>query len=614
MQELLNLLKEGKIEEALKGFKEIYAKTNNIIALYYITLIESHMPSTDTTELENNFKYLYNYSKKIRLSIIPFYIPFLLDIEDYKTCLKVSKQSLKLKLESYLLYYAYAKSLFYLNVNKRNNDKELDKAIDYLYKSLEFPGIDVSDKKMIYAFLANILATRKNFSKAYDLINGLYITLSEPNFVDALKLEIAIMEKNTDLINQMYKDISVTHNNVDLFLVIAEYYFENDYFDEGIECCDKVKPFVKDTSDIYKNYALAYFYKKDFDKAIDILNNENLNDEYFSNYLLGDCYYYKSGKPNLLTAIKYYEKAIDAKPSEESKLLHCIADCYCEMERPFELMNVVSRLKKTNAQAYIPFYMACYYKLTQHFDEAESLVKLLRKNKISESKISGIILDCAKNPTRVYPYVNAVFYGDDAFSLKECLKYKMNGEYGNIVDMKEASKYAKMLESNTNLSTCAYSTLSSYYLIIKDYEKSFFFAMEGYNKYLNDPNSCQCCAAYVAYHKLCGIGCKKDVKEAYKICVDTEKRELGSINENLGHVYAYCCIELGLELNHIYELLVKTTYRRYSASRYNMLIKVGKLLNKDTYTYEKMLKESLKYCSVREKSYLVNNDFFMNNY
>lgn len=615
MQELLNLLKEGKTKEALEGFKDLYAKTNDIVALYYLTVIEAHSDESDYHKLEKNFRYLYNYDKKTRISIIPFYIPFLLDIENYNTCLKVSKQAFKLKFQSSILNYAYAKSLIALYFNTKNYSIKLDEAIDHLYKSLEFAQRDNFEKEPIYYLLITALSEKKEYSKAYEIVNGLYITLSNPKFVDKLKLSIAFHENNIDLIKSLFNETPLTNENIELFLLIIDYYIDNDYFDETIDCVTKITPILEDKSVAAKNMAIAYLYKKDYDKGIEILKTGELKDEYLSNFLLGDAHYYKSTNSDLLKAIKYYEKAIEANPNEESKLLNCIADCYCELQKPFELMNIVSKLKKTNDILLIPFYMACYYKLTQHFDEAANMVKFLRKNKISESKISRIILDCDKKPEKIYPYVNFILYDNkETYALKECLKFKMLGEYGNTIDMKEAQKYAKLLETRDDLQACAYSILSNYYLIVKDYKKSYKYALQGYQLYLNDNDSCHCCAAYVAYHKLYGLGCDKDVKEAYKICLETEKKELGTINENLGHIYALCYLELGMDLNHIYELLIKTTYRRYSASRYNMIVKIGKLLNKDVSRYEKMFKESLKHCCVREKSHLSTNDFFMNNY
>ena len=63
-------------------------------------------------------------------------------------------------------------------------------------------------------------------------------------------------------------------------------------------------------------------------------------------------------------------------------------------------------------------------------------------------------------------------------------------------------------------------------------------------------------------------------------------------------------------------MLEKTLFRRYSTSRYFMLIKIGEMLNKDVSKYQKMFKESLKHCSQREKEYYSKEqtEFLLNNY
>ena len=68
-------------------------------------------------------------------------------------------------------------------------------------------------------------------------------------------------------------------------------------------------------------------------------------------------------------------------------------------------------------------------------------------------------------------------------------------------------------------------------------------------------------------------------------------------------------------LNEVYNFLEQTINRRYSCSRYFTLIKLGKLIDKDTKKYEKLYKKSIKYASEKEREYYLNNpnEFMMNN-
>jgi len=259
---------------------------------------------------------------------------------------------------------------------------------------------------------------------------------------------------------------------------------------------------------------------------------------------------------------------------------------------------------------------ASYFRLTQRFDEAEKLIKTMKKYNVPEFRLNIIIDNCSTNPEILDNYHNEDFNNSDNHSIRNKVKTLIYGEYGHDISMEEAKIHLEELEKKENLHTCAYSTISTYYLFSNDYEKAYKYAKEGYDKYLKDEEYCQCCAAMIAYFKLKGIGTNRNVEEAYKICEYIEKKELGDVNENAGHVYAECAILLNKDLNPIYELLKKNLFRRYSPSRYFMLIKIGNLLNKDTSKYAKLLKESLKHCGIREKEHYSNNqkDFLINNY
>ena len=113
-----------------------------------------------------------------------------------------------------------------------------------------------------------------------------------------------------------------------------------------------------------------------------------------------------------------------------------------------------------------------------------------------------------------------------------------------------------------------------------------------------------------------GIGMEKNIEKAYDIAKETILDNFGAVSESLGNIYAECAIYLNKDLNEVYDFLIKTIEKRYTLSRYFMIIKVGKLLNKDVSYYEKMYKKSFKYCTILEKQYYETNPstFMMNNF
>ena len=113
-----------------------------------------------------------------------------------------------------------------------------------------------------------------------------------------------------------------------------------------------------------------------------------------------------------------------------------------------------------------------------------------------------------------------------------------------------------------------------------------------------------------------GIGMGMDVLKAYELAERVIKDNFDEVSESLGNAYAEMAIMLNKDLNPVYDFLVKTIERRYCLGRYFMIVKVGKLLNKDVSYYEKMYKASFKYDTKLEASYYKGNPstFMMNNF
>ena len=531
-----------------------------------------------------------------------------MDNEDYETALDVSSKALKECNPSFVYYYAYSRSLSKLN-------KDLNKAIEFANKSIKCEELTELQKTIAYTNLMEIYMLKREFNLAKETINKMYLFSSNIPYISLLELQVSISEGNNEEIARLTEEsLKYEQNTFETYRLLCEYYYESDQFELAIKYHNLIKPLLVSPSFANEKIAICYLYLNQYDEGIKLLKENPLDDEGHTNYLLGEMYYYKGGKSNLKEAAYHYKKALDKSDNKET-ILKSLGDTYFELVDLENLLKTANELKKLENN-YSYYLEACHYRLTQKFDEAEKLIKTIKKSGVSEFKLNYIIDNCSTNPEVLNDYHNESFTKDDNHSIRNRIKILMFGEYGHNISMEEAKKHVLELEKKDNLHTCAYSTISTYYLLTEDYQKAYKYAKEGYDKYLNGEEPCQCCAAFVAYLKLKGLGVKKDIEEAYKICEDIEKRELGDVNENAGHVYAECAILLNKDLNRIYELLEKTLFRRYSPSRYFMLIKIGNLLNKDTSKYTKLLKESLKHCSIREKEYYSTKqtDFLLNNY
>jgi tetratricopeptide (TPR) repeat protein len=607
MQELQKLLEQQKYNEALEGYQKIYSSTGNPIALYYITFIKFFYTNNyDIKEIYENFKILYNYNSRIRIIIYDFYLHFLIINEDYTTALKVSKKALKETKPSFSIALAYSKCLLKLN-------KRLDIALEYAKKSIE---IDDSDnlKYLAYNNLIEIYCARNEYKLAKETLNKLYFVHPNPNDLLFIELNLAIHEKNNEEIEKLTNNC-LSQNPFETLKALSQYYYETDQYELAIKYTSQLKDMASSKNFINYQLTLCYLYSEKYDAGINLLLDEPLDDQLLQCRLLADLYYQKGGKANCLISKQYYEKALALKKDENT--LCCLGDVCFELTQRDNLLKVINELKKISKKGYDNYLKANYYRLTQNFDKAEKLIKKIKKSKeISDYKKNMIIENCSSSPETLYPYHNKCFEGNSKYDIRDCIKILIFGEYGNQISLEEASKYIDFAKKEENLYSCAYSTIATYYLLSNKDDVAYKYANIGHEKYLNKEDTCQCCSAIVAYCKLKGLGTEKNVQEAYEICQLVEEKELGDLNENIGHVYAECCILLRKDLNHIYETLEKTLYRRYSTSRYFMLVKIGKLLKKDTSKYQKLFKESLNHCSQREKEYYTKNqeDFLLNNY
>ena len=610
MQELFKLLNEGKYEEALNGFKKVYLSTNNPIALYYSTFIEYHyIQNYNVDELYNNFKALYKYNKDTRIKVYDFYLAFLMDHEDYDLARKVSLKSLKETGENFINCYSYSRSLQKLN-------KKLNVALDYAIRSTSVEELNETQKLVVYANLIEIYCLKKEYNQAKNIINKLYLFSNNIPYISLIELQVAISEENDEEIAKLTaNNLKYEENKFEAIKLLCQYYYESDQYDIAIEYHKMLKIYLSSPSFANEKLAILFLYSDKFDDGIKLLKEEPLENMAANNYLLGNLYYYKGGRSNYLLAINHYKQALEVSEDKE-KVLTALGDVYTDLIDIKNLKDISNQLTKINSHGFAAYFDACIYRLTQQFDKASKLIKTMKRNKVDDYRINLIIKTCSDKPEKVSDYYNDVFNKNDKHSLREKIEILSFGKYGNKIDMNKAKIYIEELEKKENLSGCDYSVIASFYLLKNEDKKAYEYAKIGYEKYLHGEETCQCCGAIIAYLKYKGRGIEKDIDEAYNIFKLIHEKECNDLNENIVHIYAMLSIELNKDLEVVYNLLEKTAYRKYSTSRLFMLIKIGKLLNKDISNYNKLFKESLKHCCQREFEYYSkqHDDFMFNNY
>ncbi len=603
INEYVELLKEQKIEEAYAGFKEHYQKTKDELALYYLTMIDVnyHYDKIDLGYILNNFEILFrSKNAKIRFGIYDTYLSLLLDLDDIEKCYIVSEKARSEGIDSYIVNLAYAKSLVSY---KQVYNKEV---VTLLQEAIENAPTD-NIKEITEVFLCDLYCKHKKYEEAEKLINKTYFSQIK-DLTSYLNLMLATY-KNPESDNYSEYEKAMNSNyKYDSLMFLSDFYYDKEEYGRTLSYLEELLILTNNESFLQMRKVICLVdYGRD-DEALAYLatlDQENYDVLMYTAKIL----IHKNNRKKLDESKKYLLKALDINVNMEIyKYLVKVCDETLDF-KTFAL--VVDRFEKEIPNPLLIKGKMKYYNRLTNFDEAYKIGKKLVKLKHHESIIFETSF-CDPNPTTTYKKIQKLIRNDDYEFFNVRANYY--GEYGLKINKRECDRFIRKFDRlNAN---CTDSLLAKIYLDREDIPNALKVINRGVERFKKDEDNCTCIMGYYIYLMMNGIGMEKDVNKAYEVALQTINDNYEVVSESLGNAYAECAIMLNKDLNPVYNFLIKTRERRYSLGRYFMIIKVGKLLNKDVSYYEKMYRKSFKYDTKLERAYYKNNPttFMMNNF
>lgn len=604
INEYVELLKEQKIEEAYEGFKECYQKTKDELALYYLTMIDVnyHFDKTDLGYILNNFDILFrSKNSKIRAGIYDTYLSLLLDLDDMEKCFFVSEKARNDGIDSYIVNLAYAKSLVsYKQVYNKEVITLLQEAID------NAPTDNI--KEVTEVFLCDLYCKRKEYEEAEKLINKTYFSQIK-DITNYLNLMLATY-KNPESDNSLEIEKAMNSNyKYESLMFLSDFYYDRREYEKTLSYIEELLILTNNESFLQIRKVICLVDLDRDDDALTYLatlDQENYDVLMYTAKIL----VYKKNRKKLDESKKYLLKALDIDATYEVyKYLFKVCDETLDF-KTFAL--VIDRFEKDNPNH--PLLVSGkmkYYNRFTNFDEAYKISKKIGKLKYHESIIFETSY-CEPNPVLTYKKLQKLIKNEDYEFTNVRANYY--GEYGLKINKTVCDKFIKDYDDfNAN---CTDSLIAKMYLDREDIPNALKVINRGVERFKKDEDNCTCIMGYYIYIMMNGIGIKKDVNKAYEVALQTINDNYEVVSESLGNAYAECAIMLNKDLNPVYDFLIRTRERRYSLGRYFMIIKVGKLLNKDVSYYEKMYQKSFKYDTKLERAYYKNNPttFMMNNF
>lgn len=214
-------------------------------------------------------------------------------------------------------------------------------AIEIFYKALE---LDNSSSELLLE-IADLYDKIGNKEKALSYIEQ--ILDKDPTHIDALKFLKRVFERKEawQEAEQTAKNIyCISHNSADL-AEIFKLLIKQNKFDEIFE-------FKFNTNDkyVYLELARAYYYKKDFQKALEILTKiqpQMTNNQDFL-LLLGQCYYYSNQKESCIEIIGQFE----AKNAEQMNFLGLVETYLENYKEAVSYFNKAIKQNRLNSEYY----------------------------------------------------------------------------------------------------------------------------------------------------------------------------------------------------------------------------------------------------------------------
>ena len=603
IEELKNLLQEGNIEEAYAGFKEYYKVNNDEISLYYISMIDINynLDKVILGEMLSNFEKLYKSKNKIiRQGIYDPYLSLLLDVDDMENAYNVSTKARSEGVESYLINYAYAKSSVEYKQIFNNEIEEL------LLNSIEIAPTD-SGKEISEIYLSELYCKKNRFDDAEKIINKAYFT-NASDISNYLYLILATYKSPESENKEEYERAIDSKYKYESLMFLSDFYYDKSKFDRVLGYLEELLKLTNNEPFLQKRKVIVLLdlnREDDAFKFLDTMDQEDYDVLMFKAKIL-----LSKNRKKINESKQYLLKALEKRQTEEvynSLFKACVHTL--DLKTFKEVIDSFERISPNHPL--LMYGKMKYYNHSNDFDSAYNVSKKLGKMKYNSSYILQLAY-CDPKPKKVYKELQKLIKNSDYDFLFVRANYY--GDYGLKINRIDYDKFIK--DSEQSESNCIDSLATKILLDRGDIDNALKVVTRGVERFNNDLDNCTCIVGYYIYMMMNGIGMEKDVLKAYELAERVIKDNFDEVSESLGNAYAEMAIMLNKDLNPVYDFLVKTIERRYCLGRYFMIVKVGKLLNKDVSYYEKMYKASFKYDTKLEASYYKGNPstFMMNNF
>ena len=600
MEELINQLQSGNYKEAYEGFKKIYEEKGDIIAFYYMSMIDYQFHQIPYDELIKRLNYLMkkgNYL--IKEKTIQVYLSILMfELQDLEKAYLISSKEYQKGNHAFLVSFAYAYTSF---VVKQDTS---DKIIKVLEDALLQDDFDKSFRMSAYEVILKIYLKRQEIDNAKHVLGKLTLLYPQDVRLHVLNLYINIAEDERLVDQDSLDEVLSSPFCLEFINEVSNHFYNEKQFDLCLKYLEMGLGRTNSDLQIKLKMAICLSDLKEFDKAINLIEPCH-NDSENALFLLSEIYSFKGDQESLKKALRYCLKSYGEKPTLPK--LKVLGDIYNKQYDHENLLKIIDKLKEEYPEDdYYHLLKACYYQDILDFDMCEKEVK--KAKKVKNVFLADLAFASFKKPKNAYKYFISYLKKPDYITLI--------GKYYGEFNIKRGD-YQKDLEEveQGNLDDFDLALLGQIYLN-KDKEKAYNYILKGYNRYIDRKDNGVSCVSYYLYCLLNGIGEEKNLEKAYDICKQVLVRESYHVDENLGNMYGELSLLLNKNLEEVYSFLIETRERRYSVSRFYMIIKIGKKLNKNTRVYEKEFKKSFKFANQLEKEYYKDNpeSLILNNY
>lgn len=630
-QKGINLINEGKIEEAYNYFDELFSEDLDDSNALYLKIQTMEMLEKDPNTILYEYNYLLKIMKEYNNEIYYNIAVIHNKLANYDLAIKYAKKGISGD-DPISIRCHYMLAVAYYFKNQDSYVKESIKEIDICIENTD----DIQELEFYYSLKIDSMSYLKLYDELEQLINELYFKIN--------KLEIIKKLEGKILINRASDELSKDEAYGRTFLVQAVKVFE-DYLQIKPDDYELIKHLYNINLDL-ENYSAAKSILERL-KSLNVISEKEIIEEelfltdkligidgvkekyqeleqiypnnwhvpYFTTYYLDKyCNNEEDYRALLPYAIKAYqldqnEKTLDIlimtnyflkKYSENVEIMedylknkeetgnynHLLANVYHFANYPYdEIIEKERRSYDMGGCGFIDYI----FSVDNILEKPTLYIPIF--NKICKRKIGYL------NEYQIRRMIIKLTYGQNIGKINYKLALK-------LIDEQEKGDYAL---------SCLYSIKGQIYeRYLKDYSEAYKYYQKSYELFLQDKDcdKCSCSISYLAHSYLNGIGAEIDEAKAINLITDALKTYGDDTNGNIIYLYAYLFLndKINVDYQEVLRLLcLNKAFNRYEITREILIEQVCQKVNiKNVYAVEGLSK-ALKYDSILAKKYYKKN-------